>query len=303
MKQSAPKKITLTVFTPAYNRAELLPRLFESIKSQVHPGDPVEWLVIDDGSADDTASVLRDFANERADLVRFVRVANGGKHRAINRAAQLAYGDWVMIVDSDDRLLEGAIQNVLETITARSDDDRIGLLRGLKHFPEIVKVHRFNLEQNPCAHVAWISTQQPFDTAEVIRRTALLLHPFPDFSVERFMAEGWLWHQLNRTHLTYFINSPWVECFYQADGLSASSRRIRANSPCGAMAVYCAMLASGLPLRLRIRASINWWRYWFHATTQRKGVSFARQASVIFAPIGWLMFLRDQAVIVCRSLL
>ena len=85
-------KPILTIFTPAFNRAELLPRLFESIQSQVPEGAPVEWLVIDDGSSDETPTDLASFESLRADLARSVRVENGGKHRAINRAASLARG-------------------------------------------------------------------------------------------------------------------------------------------------------------------------------------------------------------------
>lgn len=296
MAPADPENLMLTIFTPAYNRAHLLPRLFDSIKSQVDSGDPVEWLVIDDGSSDDTEAVLARFASERPDLVRFVRVENGGKHRAINRAARLARGEWIMIVDSDDRLADGAIRQVLETIRLIESDPRVGLLRALKHFPELDSRHRFEVQDNPCQHIDWVRSQQPFDTAEVIRRTALQTHPFPDFPGERFMAEGWLWHRLDRTHLTFFVERAWVECFYQDEGLSASSRRIRANSPYSAMEVYAAMLESGLPMRLRVRTSINWWRYHFHANRHTTFISPFR-VPVAFAPLGWFMFLHDKTVI------
>lgn len=294
MEKKAPEHIVLTIFTPAYNRASLLPRLFDSIASQVAAGDPVEWLVIDDGSTDDTARVLQGFASERPDLVRHLRVENGGKHRAINRAAQLAWGDWVMIVDSDDRLMAQSVASVLDTIRQSASDNSIGVLRALKTFPELDRDHRFAVPRNPAHHVEWLAAQAPFDTAEVIRTRALRRHAFPDFPGERFMAEGWLWHHIDRTHLTFFINTAWIECFYQAEGLSASSRRIRASSPCGAMEVYAAMLASRLPLQLQIRASINWWRYWFHLTKQRPGFDMESHPSVLYVPIGFLFYLRDR---------
>lgn len=285
---------TLTIFTPAYNRAGLLPRLFASIKAQVAPGDPMEWLVIDDGSKDDTPAVLAAFAAERPDLVRCVRVANGGKHRAINRAADAARGQWVMIVDSDDRLAAGAVAQVLKSIAEVGANPAIGALRALKRFPELSVEHHLDVPRNPCRHIEWCSRQHTFDTAEVIRRDALQLHPFPDFAGERFMAEGWLWHELDKTHLTFFVDSPWVECFYQEEGLSASSRAIRANSPYGAMAVYAAMVQAGLPLRGWMRSSINWWRYRFHARSQRKPVGRPAGVSAALSPLGWLMYRYDR---------
>lgn len=287
------EKVTLTIFTPTYNRAHLLPRLFESIRSQVSPEGLVEWLVIDDGSRDDTETLLAGFAGERPDLVRYICVENGGKHRAVNLAAGLARGDWIMFLDSDDRLVDGAIAEVLETIHQIDDDARIGLLRGLKRFPGSKTDHRFEARQNPCRHVDWISSQRPLETAEVIRRTALKLHRFPDFPGEGFMSEGWLYHRLDRTHLTFFINKPWMDCFYQSDGLSARSRRIRADSSCSALAVYTVMLESQLPLRWRMRYAINWWRYLFHAKKQNKSVRLESRAPVAFAPLGLVMFWND----------
>ncbi|WP_442496919.1 glycosyltransferase family 2 protein [Methylobacter sp. sgz302048] len=299
MSQIQDKKVLLTIFTPAYNRANLLPRVFDSICSQVHPDDPIEWLVIDDGSTDNTEAVLAEFADKRPDLIRFILVKNGGKHRAINLAAERANGDWVMIVDSDDYLVNGSINQVLETIRLVNSDPRIGLVRALRQFPELGIEYSFEMPTNPCSHAEWLLSQHPIDTAEVIRRTALQMHPFPDIPGERFMAESWLWYHLDRTHLTLFINSPWIECFYQPEGLSASSRRIRASSPCSAMEVYAAMLESILPWRLRVRASINWWRYRYHANNQHKIAVSEFRASHVFALPGWLMFLHDRFLIQC----
>ena len=49
----------ITVFTPAYNRAQLLPRLFESLCKQTYKD--FEWVIVDDGSVDDTRSVVEEF--------------------------------------------------------------------------------------------------------------------------------------------------------------------------------------------------------------------------------------------------
>jgi glycosyltransferase involved in cell wall biosynthesis len=293
MCMSEPKSLTLTVFTPAFNRAALLPRLFDSIAAQSPHGSSVEWLVIDDGSSDDTPRALEDLKQRRPDLVRCTRVENGGKHRAINRAAGLARGRWLMIVDSDDMLAEGALTSVMAHIAAVESDERIGMLRGLREFPELSVSHRFQVPLNPCKHTQWLALQPAFDTAEVIRTCVLSQYPFPDFEGERFMAEGWLWHSLEKTHLTQYVDSHWVVCFYQAEGLSANSQRVRARAPRSARAVYAAMLASPLPWRLRIRAGINWWRYHFHAATQGHPPDGASFPSRWLALPGWLLFRRD----------
>ena len=288
----------LTIFTPTYNRAELLPRLFQSIRQQVLPGDPVEWLIIDDGSRDSTPEVLAAFSAERPDLVRHQRVANGGKHRAINRAAQAAQGDWIFIVDSDDLVAPGAIGHIRSLLVAADEDARIGLLRGLRRFPELeLSDPHFSVPRNPGFHAEWVSHQRIFDTAEVLRKSALRMHPFPEYANERFMAESWLWHNLDKTHLTRFVDHAWVECFYQAGGLSAQSRAIRANCPLSAMDVYLAAYQSKGRWPVRSRAAVNWWRYWFHARC-RAGLSDHRPAHVSpwLAPAGWFLSRHDRRI-------
>jgi glycosyltransferase involved in cell wall biosynthesis len=285
----------LTIFTPTYNRADLLPRLFDSIRRQVTPGEWLEWLVIDDGSTDGTPDLLATFAAERPDFVRHLRVVNGGKHRAINRAAQLAQGDWILVIDSDDLLADGALEHIRGSL-ASVQDARIGMLRGMRRFPETGQgASHFELPRNPCSHAEWVSTQRGFDTAEILRKSALQAHPFPEHAGERFMAESWLWHNLDKTHLIRFVDHVWVDCFYQPGGLTAQSRRARARSPLSAMDVYMAMYQSQAGWSVRVRAAVNWWRYRFHARC-RNVMAAAVPARVpgLFAPAGWLLSRADR---------
>lgn len=280
----------LTIFTPTYNRAELLPRLFQSIKQQAAPGERLEWLIIDDGSSDSTPELLAAFSAERPDLVRHQRVTNGGKHRAINRAAQLAQGDWILIVDSDDLLAAGALEHIRRSLASAHENPRIGMVRGMRRFPEAAHAAtHFEVPRNPGSHAAWISTQHGFDTAELLRKSALQAHPFPEHAGERFMAESWLWHNLDKTHLTQFVDHAWVECFYQPDGLSAQSRAARAGSPLGAMDVYMAMYQSKARWPVRARAAINWWRYRFHARSGKGVAAESGRVPGLFALAGWLL--------------
>lgn len=97
----------ITVFTPTYNRSNTLERLYNSL---THQDDSLfEWLVIDDGSTDDTISLLKKFKNNASFSMRYLYQTNGGKHRAHNLAVKEAKGELMIIVDSDDELLPDAI--------------------------------------------------------------------------------------------------------------------------------------------------------------------------------------------------
>lgn len=99
----------MTVFTPAYNRAHTLPRLYESLKNQT--ADGFEWIVINDGSTDGTEELLEKWSGEdnRFDF-SYLTVENGGKPRAINRGVTMARGKYFFLVDSDDYLTPDAVE-------------------------------------------------------------------------------------------------------------------------------------------------------------------------------------------------
>jgi len=87
---------TVSVIVPTYNRATWLPETVNSILEQSHP--PLEVLVIDDGSSDNTAEVCAAFPSS----VRYVRQENAGVSAARNRGMREAKGEWIAFADSDD---------------------------------------------------------------------------------------------------------------------------------------------------------------------------------------------------------
>lgn len=116
----------ITVFTPTYNRAYTLPRLYESLLKK--DCFDFEWLVINDGSTDNTDELFKQWVNNATFLVRYIKVANGGKQRAINRALTLAKGEYFFIVDSDDWLDSKAISFIKHAFaTLPLDKSLIGL--------------------------------------------------------------------------------------------------------------------------------------------------------------------------------
>ena len=100
-----------TVFTPTYNRAHTLDRLYRSLQRQTLRD--FEWIVIDDGSTDGTDERFnRILKEDNFFKITYQKVENGGKHRAINRAVSIAEGELFFIADSDDRLTDNALYKV-----------------------------------------------------------------------------------------------------------------------------------------------------------------------------------------------
>ncbi len=105
------KSILLTVFTPAFNRAHTLIRTYESLKSQ--DCKDFIWLVVDDGSTDNTRELVNEWVNtEKEFVIRYVYKENGGMHSAHNTAYQNIDTELNVCIDSDDEMSEGGVRRI-----------------------------------------------------------------------------------------------------------------------------------------------------------------------------------------------
>src|SRR4051812_32070906 len=103
---------TVTVVIPTYNQARYLPSAIETALAQSEP--PVEVVVVDDGSTDDTAAVLEGFAGQ----VTAIRTANAGVAAARNTGAREAKGDLLAFLDSDDEWREDKLARQVDLFVA-----------------------------------------------------------------------------------------------------------------------------------------------------------------------------------------
>ena len=103
--------LDISVITPTFNRAHLLPRVWKSLIFQTAQ---FEWIVIDDGSIDNTKPVLKSFSDER---IRYTALEkNRGVNAARNAGVKLATGRYVVFLDSDDELYPQGLQCMIETM-------------------------------------------------------------------------------------------------------------------------------------------------------------------------------------------
>ena len=98
----------ISVFTPSYNRAHTLPKLYTSLVAQTYSN--FEWIIIDDGSNDNTEELVQKWIEEEKIRIIYKKQSNNGKHIAMNYAVAIASGEFFTIVDSDDYLREDALE-------------------------------------------------------------------------------------------------------------------------------------------------------------------------------------------------
>lgn len=129
MKQNA----RVTVFTSAYNRAHTLERLYQSLKNQT--SKDFIWMIIDDGSIDDTELIVRKFIDNTSDFeISYYKKENEGMHSCWNVAALNCTTELMLNCDSDDWLVDNAIEVVLREWDVESDKSKYAGLIGLMKF-------------------------------------------------------------------------------------------------------------------------------------------------------------------------
>lgn len=216
----------ITVFTPAYNRADLIKRLYDSLIKQ--ECKDFEWLVVDDGSEDATEQVMKQIEENYAGFViRYEKQPHGGKHRAVNRGVTLAKGKYFFIVDSDDYLPSDSIQRVREWAKKAEYCEDIAAVSGLKEYSDGKIVgecpKRLGGGQK---YIEVRNTDRYFyklmgDKAEVYKTELLRKNPFPEFENEYFVTESVCWNCLaEKGYKIRWYGYPIYICEYQATGLT-----------------------------------------------------------------------------------
>ena len=117
---------TLTVFTPTYNRAHTLERLYRSLCTQTC--QDFNWLVIDDGSTDGTATLIQRFLDEGLIPIRYIYKENGGLYTGYNTAYANIDAELNVCIDSDDALPEKAVETILSIWKEKGSDRYCGIL-------------------------------------------------------------------------------------------------------------------------------------------------------------------------------
>jgi glycosyltransferase involved in cell wall biosynthesis len=293
------REITYTVFTPTYNRARFLPVLFESLCTQTLRD--FEWLIVDDGSDDDTASVVSEFESKADFSITYVVQAHGGKYKAVNLGVQLARGKFFGIADSDDYYCPAALERCTKYFAEIPDyrkDQFVGMT-GLCATPagQLIGA-RFPKDVFDSDALGLVASRVGGDKAGFLRTEIMRQFPFPE-DLGSFVPEGLIWNRIARRYLTRYFNEIVMFRDYQPDGLSAKMPEIRISSPRAARQYYLefACIERPVPIDIAVRYCSNYVRFSLHA-----GLPLHRQISCVpskalyaaSAPLGWALYVFDK---------
>lgn len=223
----------VTVFTPTYNRAYILGDLYHSLQRQTCMD--FEWLIVDDGSADDTKALVASWQGEKNPFpIRYVYQENGGKCRAINRGLKEADGRLFFTVDSDDYLTDDAIEKVIRWDGELPADGHFCGYAGNMGTALGVTTNRLfpgdYLDGTALNRYDRVDGERAFVFYTEIHRKYL----YPEFPGEKFLTEAVTWDSM--AHDGYkmrFYNDIIRIWEYKDDGLTRAGYRVFLENPQG----------------------------------------------------------------------
>ena len=229
----------ITVFTPTYNRAYIIETLYRSLQRQSFRD--FEWLIVDDGSSDNTEEVVARWQLEGNDFpIRYYKKENGGKCRAINYGVDRAEGELFFNVDSDDYLTDDALEKVAAWVeTLPRDGSFCGVVGNLGTSPDYTP--------NTPIDGPWRDgnlleryddyTANPIDgeRAPVFFTEIQRKYKYPEFEGEKFVTPAVTWNRMaaDGYKVRIFDDIIWIY-EYQPDGLTANVGRNFIRNPQGA---------------------------------------------------------------------
>lgn len=188
-------KYRITIITATYNRAYIIEKLYKSLQRQTYKN--FEWIVIDDGSSDNTEELINQWSkNQNGFTIKYKKKENGGKHRAINEGIKSAKGELIFIMDSDDYLMFDALEKINSYENNIVNKKNIGGLVFNKStspnktnnrlFGNEFDYNYLKIKNSYQKHNKLIIEEKLFVFyTEILRK-----FPFPEFAGEKFLTEA-----------------------------------------------------------------------------------------------------------------
>lgn len=223
----------LCIFTPTYNRSYCLAELFNSLARQTMTC--FNWLIVDDGSTDNTEELVSSFMEQAPFRITYIKQPNGGKQRAWNAAVGVCDSELFMCVDSDDVVPDNLVSTIVGRWSRVRGDNQIAGMIGLCGRDEKTALSG-GMPSGVTRTTMWdlyYRYGHKGDTAQIYRTCILREFPFEVEPGEKFIAETFVFHQIDQKYNLLVIDEVLIIREYLEDGYTANVRKITRNNPVG----------------------------------------------------------------------
>lgn len=225
--------ILLTIFTPAYNRAHTLTRTYDSLCCQKRKD--FIWLVIDDGSQDNTADLVHEWqSRENGFEIRYIYKENGGMHTAHNVAYANIDTELNVCIDSDDCLAEGAVEKILAKWEAVKDKGYAGIIGLDSDLDGNLIGSGFPENMTETSVIGYYVSGGSGDKKLVYRTDIIKKYPeYPVFEGEKYVSLSYKYRLIDQTYKMAVLPEVLCNVEYQPDGSSNTMWRQYLKNPKG----------------------------------------------------------------------
>ncbi|MGE4403630.1 MAG: glycosyltransferase family A protein [Desulfobulbus sp.] len=232
----------ITILTPSFNRAHTLTRLYSSLCAQ--KCSAFEWLIVDDGSKDNTESLVDGFRLAGEIEVRYHRQNNSGKHVALNTGACLSRGEWVYIVDSDDALTIDALEVIERTLLSLDQPNAVGVCFRRAYFNGVIIGKSAPVLQPLVMSPTQAGDFLKGDLAYVFKTDIFKRVPFPMIPGEKFVPELYIWNKISDLgDIVFYTNTVTYLCDYLEDGYTHNFKKNLLENPLGFLIFYVSQVS------------------------------------------------------------
>lgn len=234
-------KETLTVFTPTYNRAYILSKLYKSLCLQT--SKDFIWLIVDDGSTDDTEKIVQEWVKDDIIKIKYVKQDNGGKMRAYNHGVRLCDTELFVCEDSDDYMPDKAIEKIIHFWT--KNKSLTGNIGGILAYAAMRTsdannpIVRCRFPNRRSGKLCSLYRKEGFfgETVIVFRSSVIKKFPFPEIDGEKFITEAVVYEKVDKEYDLLYYDDYLSIYEYQEDGYTRNSSKLFLDNPKG-WAVY-----------------------------------------------------------------
>lgn len=226
------EKKTLTVFTPAYNRAHTIGRTYESLCRQT--SKDFCWLVVDDGSVDNTRELIEGWIQEDKIPIRYIYQQNQGMHGAHNTAYQNIDTELNTCIDSDDYMPDDAVEKIVSFWKKYGSEKYAGIIGLDKADGSGIIGTKFPDGLKETTVSGFYQAGGSGDKKMVYRTDVIKKYPeYPVFEGEKYVSLGYKYLLIDQDYQLLTMNEPLVIVDYQLDGSSMNMFRQYWNNPKG----------------------------------------------------------------------